>query len=376
MEENKKKNSYLFNTILSVLLGLAVGGILLALIGVNPFSAFKVIILGAVGKPKYISWTLVQATPLILTGLSVAFAFNTGLFNIGAEGQYIVGSLVAVIVGALVSLPPVIHPIFALACGALAGAIWGGLVGLFKAKFGINEVVSSIMFNWIALYLSNLSMAYPFLRKPESDNSYDILESANIRILGQWKLSDSGRAFLKSHDFLKGFMTPPLNWGIFLAILFAILSWYILKKTTLGYELKAVGFNKYAAEYGGINIKKSIVTSMSISGALSGLAGAIMVLGVSGNIGLLAGQEGYGFNGIAVSLIAANSPLACIPAGLLFAGLTYGGGKLNSQLNTPSEIVNIIIGIIVFFIAMPKLFNLIRGRLKKREGVKEVKENE
>lgn len=115
---------------------------------------------------------------------------------------------------------------------------------------------------------------------------------------------------------------------------------------------------------------------MSISGALSGLAGAIMVLGVSGNIGLLAGQEGYGFNGIAVSLIAANSPLACIPAGLLFAGLTYGGGKLNSQLNTPSEIVNIIIGIIVFFIAMPKLFNLIRGRLKKKEGVKEVKENE
>lgn len=368
------KQSHLFNTILSILMGLLVGGILLLAIGVNPLAALKVIILGAVGKPKYISWTLVQATPLILTGLSVAFAFNTGLFNIGAEGQFVVGSLAAVIVGALVPLPPVIHAIVAILAGMLAGVIWGGLVGFFKAKFGINEVVSSIMLNWVALYLSNLCMAYPFIRKPESDNSYDILESASIKFLGQWKLSEAGRSFLKAHKVLKDFMTPPLNWGLVLAIVCAIAAWYILKRTSLGYELKAVGFNKDAAEYGGINIKKSIIVSMAIAGALSGLAGAVMVLGVNENIAMLSGQQNYGFNGIAVSLIGANAPLACIPAGILFAALTYGGGKLNSQLNTPSEIVNIIIGIIVFFIAMPKLFQLIKNYLNKGKGMKKTGE--
>lgn len=372
----QNKNNHLFNTVLSIILGLLVGGILLFATGVNPFEAFKVIILGAVGKPKYIAWTLVQATPLILTGLSVAFAFNTGLFNIGGEGQFMVGALASVIVGALVPLPPVIHAIVAVLAGMAAGSLWGSLVGFFKAKFGINEVVSSIMLNWVALYLNNLCLAYPFLRKPESDNSYDILQSASIKFLGQWKMSDGGREFLSGHEALKNFMIPPVNWGFLLAIVCAVITWYILKRTSLGYELKAVGFNKDAAEYGGINIKKSIVVSMAIAGALSGLAGAVMVLGVNENITLMSGPQGYGFNGIAVSLIGANAPLLCIPAGILFSALTYGGGKLNSQLNTPSEIVNIIIGIIVFFIAMPKLFNWIKSGKKNRNKTNHVKSGE
>ncbi|MDO5713795.1 MAG: ABC transporter permease [Tissierellia bacterium] len=365
-----KHRGKFFYTINSIILGLLVGAIILLSVGINPIEAYKVIFLGALGKPKFIGWTIVQGIPIILTGISVAFAFNTGLFNIGAEGQYIVGSLGAVLAGVLLDLPPVIHGIVALLCGLGFGLLWAGMIGLFKAKFGVNEVISSIMLNWVALYLNNFFLEMPFLRKPESDNSYRIMESASIRLLDGWKRSEAGRAMLKEHSILKGILNPPIHWGIILAILMAILAWYILKKTTLGYQLKAVGFNKDAAEYGGINIKKNIIVSMAISGGFSGLAGAITVLGVSQNIGILAAQQGYGFNGIAVSLIAGNSPLACIPAGLLFSGLTYGGGKLNSSLNTPSEIINIIIGIIVFFIAMPKLLDIIENVVKGKRGGK------
>ena len=357
---NKRMLSYTF---MSVLLGLLVGAVILLVIGVNPLEAYKVMILGAFGKPKYLSWTIVEAVPIILTGVAVAFAFRTGIFNIGAEGQFIMGSLGAVIVGVVVKLPPVLHGIVALVAGIIVGAIWGGLVGIFKAKRGVNEVISSIMLNWIAFYFSNYMLTKAFLRKPDSNYSFNIEPSASIRILGKWKQSEAGRAILKNNAFLKGILNPPLHWGIILAVLVAILVWFILKKTTLGYQLKAMGFNRFAAEYGGIDIKKSTVISMAISGGMAGLAGAVQVLGVTGNIGILAAQQGYGFNGIAVSLIAANNPIACIPSGILFAALSYGGGKLNSALDTPSEVINIVIGIIVLFIAMPQFLEWIRRKV-------------
>ena len=362
-----KRNRFLY-TILAIVLGILIGSIILLLSGTNPVEAYKVIFLGAFGKPKYISWTIVKAVPLILTGLSVAFAFNTGLFNIGAEGQYIVGSIGALVVGLLLDLPPVIHGLVALLVGALCGYIWGALVGLLKAKFEVNEVISSIMMNWIAFYLSNYLLSFPLLRNIESDNSYPIKKSASIKILGSWKASEAGKAVLANNKFLRDILNPPVNFGIIIAIVAAIVIWYILKKTTLGYELRAVGFNQKAAEYGGISINKSIVTSMGIAGILAGLAGAITVLGVSGNIGIMAGQEGYGFDGMAVALIAGNNPLGTIPAALLYAGLTYGGGKLTT-IGTYSEVVKIIVGIMILFIAMPKLLDMIRffsgKRLKK-----------
>lgn len=353
-----KRNRFLY-TVLAIVLGILIGSIILLLSGTNPVEAYKVIFLGAFGKPKYISWTIVRAVPLILTGLSVAFAFNTGLFNIGAEGQYIVGSIGALVVGLLLDLPPVIHGLVALLAGALCGYIWGALVGILKAKFEVNEVISSIMMNWIAFYLSNYLLSFPILRSIESDNSYEIKQSASIKIAGVWKMSKEGRAYLLDHKFLKDILNPPLNFGIIIAIIAAIVVWYILKKTTLGYELRAVGFNEKAAEYGGININKSIVKSMGIAGILAGLAGAITVLGVSGDIGIMAAQEGYGFDGMAVALIAGNNPLGTIPAALLYAGLIYGGGKLTT-IGTYSEVVNIIIGIMILFIAMPKLLDMIK----------------
>jgi len=353
-----KRNRFLY-TVLAIVLGIIIGSIILIVSGTNPIEAYKVIFFGAFGKPKYISWTIVKAVPLILTGLSVAFAFNTGLFNIGAEGQYIVGSIGALVVGLLLDLPPVLHGLVALLAGALCGYIWGALVGILKAKFQVNEVISSIMMNWIAFYLSNYLLSFPLLRNIESDNSYPIKKSASIKILGSWKASEAGKAVLANNKFLRDILNPPVNFGIIIAIIAAIVIWYILKKTTLGYELRAVGFNQKAAEYGGISINKSIVTSMGIAGILAGLAGAITVLGVSGNIGIMAGQEGYGFDGMAVALIAGNNPLGTIPAALLFAGLTYGGGKLTT-IGTYSEVVNIIVGIMILFIAMPKLLDMIR----------------
>ncbi|MDU1582429.1 MAG: ABC transporter permease [Peptoniphilus harei] len=353
-----KRNRFLY-TVLAIILGILIGSIILLVSGTNPIEAYKVIFFGAFGKPKYISWTIVKAVPLILTGLSVAFAFNTGLFNIGAEGQYIVGSIGALVVGLLVDLPPVLHGLVALLAGALCGYIWGAIVGILKAKFEVNEVISSIMMNWIGFYLSNYLLSFPILRNIESDNSYSIKNTASIKILGAWKTSDAGRAVLANNKFLRDILNPPVNFGIIIAIVAALVIWYILKKTTLGYELRAVGFNDKAAEYGGISINKSIVTSMGIAGILAGLAGAITVLGVSGNIGIMAGQEGYGFDGMAVALIAGNNPLGTIPAALLYAGLTYGGGKLTT-IGTYSEVVKIIVGIMILFIAMPKLLDMIR----------------
>ncbi|MBS6719736.1 MAG: ABC transporter permease [Peptoniphilus harei] len=353
-----KRNRFLY-TVLAIILGILIGSIILLVSGTNPIEAYKVIFFGAFGKPKYISWTIVKAVPLILTGLSVAFAFNTGLFNIGAEGQYIVGSIGALVVGLLVDLPPVLHGLVALLAGALCGYIWGAIVGILKAKFEVNEVISSIMMNWIGFYLSNYLLSFPILRNIESDNSYSIKNTASIKILGAWKTSEAGRAALANNKFLRDILNPPVNFGIIIAIVAALVIWYILKKTTLGYELRAVGFNDKAAEYGGISINKSIVTSMGIAGILAGLAGAITVLGVSGNIGIMAGQEGYGFDGMAVALIAGNNPLGTIPAALLYAGLTYGGGKLTT-IGTYSEVVKIIVGIMILFIAMPKLLDMIR----------------
>lgn len=364
-----KRNRFIY-TILAIVLGIIIGSIILLISGTNPVEAYKVIFLGAFGKPKYISWTIVKAVPLILTGLSVAFAFNTGLFNIGAEGQYIVGSIGALVVGLLLDLPPVIHGLAALLVGALCGYLWGAIVGILKAKFQVNEVISSIMMNWIAFYLSNYLLSFPILRSIESDNSYPIKQSASIKIAGVWKMSESGRAYLAQHKFLKDILNPPLNFGIIIAIIAALVVWYILKKTTLGYELRAVGFNEKAAEYGGIDINKSIVKSMGIAGILAGLAGAITVLGVSGDIGIMAAQEGYGFDGMAVALIAGNNPLGTIPAALLYAGLTYGGGKLTT-IGTYSEVVNIIIGIMILFIAMPKLLDMIKfffTKWSKKDG--------
>lgn len=364
---NTKKYSVLISSLISIIIGFIIGAIILAMAGYDPVQAYRQMLIGVFGKPKYITLTIIKATPLILTGLSVAFAFRTGLFNIGAEGQFIIGTVAAAVVGYFIKLPPIIHPLVVLFIAMIAAGLWGGIAGILKAKFGVNEVISTIMLNWIALYVHNYIITIPFIEK-RSNVSHDIQPTASMVILEKWKMTEEGRVFLNTTwgDFLKA----DFNAGILIAILAVIIIWFILNKTTLGYKLKAVGFNPEAAEQSGISVSNNIMIAMYISGALSGLAGAIQILGGGKNISTLAAMEGYGFDGIAVSLIGGNTPIGSLLGGLLFGMLKYGGSKIQSPpLKAPSEVINIVIGIIIFFISMPSLIHMIRSSIKRGENI-------
>ncbi|SDK71365.1 ABC transporter permease [Natronincola ferrireducens] len=363
------KGSFSFS-IISILLGFIIGAVILALAGFSPTEAYSVMIRGVFSRPSYVAWTIIGSTPIIITGLSIAFAFKTGLFNIGAEGQFIIGAIAAAIVGYIVELPAIIHIPLVLLSAIVAAGVWGGIAGFLKAKFGVHEVISTIMLNWIALYLNNYIVLLEGFRRATSQRTHEIQRSASTVLLEQWKRSPEGREWLKGHDFLGDALRTPLNWGFVIAILLAVLVWFILNKTTLGYELKAVGYNKHAAEYGGINVSKSMFRSMVIAGGLAGAAGGLHVMGISKSIASLSAMEGFGFNGIAVALIGGNTSIGVVLAGLLFSALQYGGSKIQPALGAPSEVIQIMIGTIVFFIAMPKLIKYTLQSLKKKRGAK------
>jgi simple sugar transport system permease protein len=365
-----KKKSGLEIILLSILIGFIAGGIILKLAGYPPLETYWTMIKGTFGSLKFISYAVIKATPLILTGLSVMFAFRTGLFNIGAEGQFIVGSITAAMLGYYLHLPRIIHPVLILLIAALAGGLWGGLAGFFKARFGVNEVISTIMLNWIALYLSNFVVTIESFVK-RINVSYSIQPSASIRFLGEWKTSEAGKSWLAGHPGLLNMFKTQINWGIVVAILVVVLSSFILNRTTLGYSLKAVGYNKYAAEFGGIDVKRNLFTSMFIAGSIAGLAGGLQVLAISQNLSTLAAMEGYGFDGIAVALMGANSPIGCLLSGLFFGALKYGGTKIQTPpINAPSETINIMVGIIVLFISMPKMIDVVKKTIAARKKVK------
>ena len=364
--KGKFLNGSLGLTLISIVLGFLLGAIILLVAGFNPLEAYWVILKGIFSRSKYISYVIIYATPLIITGLSVAFALRTGLFNIGAEGQYIMGAIMAAAAGYFFELPLILHVTLAVGLAVIAGAIWGGLAGYIKARFGVHEVISTIMLNWIALYFSNFVVTLKVFGSQGTGKSYAIQSTARINLLSDWKISEAGIEFIRSHKILGDILKTPINAGIIFAILLAVLVWYILNKTTLGYELRAVGFNPHAAEAGGINVKKSMVISMLISGGLAGAAGAFQVLGVSHRIAKLAAMEGYGFDGIAVSLIGNNTGPGSVFAGLLFGALKYGGSKIQDSMQAPTEVINIMIGTIILFVAMPKLIRLILTILERR----------
>lgn len=360
----------LTSIVISIGLGFVVGAVVLAIAGYDPAAAYGAMFRGIFSKPKYIAQVIIKSTPLILTGLSVAFAFKTGLFNIGAEGQYIVGSIAAVLVGAKLSLPPVIHFLAVILAAMVAAGLWGCFSGFLKAKFGINEVITCIMLNWIALYLNNFMIQMPWLKKPGTEASYEVQTTAWSVVLGNYKATEEGRQALLSDPILADVvLKTDLNYGILFAILAAVAVWFILNRTSKGFELRSVGFNSDAARFSGIDVNKNIMQSMFIAGALAGLAGALQMTGVMPHrISILAAQEGYGFDGISVALIANSSPIGCIFSGLLFGGLKYGGSAIQSNTGAPSEVINIVIGTIVFFIAMSTMFRILADKLAKKGG--------
>jgi len=362
------------STFIAIFCGFIVASIVLGVAGYNPIDAFSALFGGIFSKPKYISNTIIKATPIILTGLSVAFAFKTGLFNIGAEGQYIVGTIASTIVGIKLNLPAVLEIPLVILAGVAAGAVFGGIVGILKAKFGIHEVITSIMLNWIALYLSNFVVSTDVFHQPDSTSTYMINESGFTTILGNWKTSDAGMEFLSHNKWLSEvLLKTDVNIGIIVAIIMAVVISVLLYKSAKGYELRAVGLNKDAAEFAGINVNRNIIQSMVIAGALSGLAGALAITGTAPHkLSTMAAFENNGFNGLSVALIAGSSPIGCIFGGLLYGGLLYGGQSVQSAIGAPSEIINIMIGTIVFFVALTKIVPALADRLLKR-GEKNVK---
>ena len=354
---NKKKSildSGVFYTLIAIVAGFIIGAIFLMIAGISPAVAYGKLFSSVFGKPKYLVWTMVYASPLIFTGLSVAFSFRTGVFNIGAEGQFVVGSLAACVLGIVVDLPPVLHALVCIIAAAAAGAAWSLAVGILKVKRGIHEVLSFIMFNWIAFYLSNYVVNLESIHKEGGgEATKDVVDSARLLF------PEGIRSVLDCNA---------ANWGIILAVLAAILIWIVLEKTTLGYKLKAVGFNSNGALYAGINADGSVLTALGISGALAGLGGAVQILGMAGRLSQFAGQEGFGFEGITVALIGSSSPIGCIFSGLFYGAMKYGGSKL-SLVKAPSEVVDIIMGCVILFIAISVLFRILfQSIFKKKEG--------
>ncbi len=356
----------LTTTFIAIVLGFLAGAIILNLTGVSAIEAYTEMFMGAISKPNYISTIIVRSTPLILTGLSVAFAFKTGLFNIGAEGQFIIGSLAAAFLGLKLNFPWFIQVPVVMMLATLIAGFYGGISGYLKARFGVHEVLSTIMFNWIALYFSNWALMSPIMHRPHTETSEFILPQTSITILEEWKISEAGMNFFMENPSLGQFFRSPINLGIIIAIIAAILAWYILEKTTFGYELKAVGFNPNASKYGGIKVEKRLTQSMFISGALAGLAGATHVMGVSKNVAILAGPEGYGFEGIAVALIGLTHPIGTIISGFFLGTLKYTGQKLQSSMEVPSEVITLMIGAIIFFLALEPIMNKLFSHIRKK----------
>ena len=359
------KSSPLVFTLVSILLGLIVGAIVLALAGYNPLSAYQKIIEGIFKSPRNMGWAIVNSTPIILTGLGVCFAFKTGLFNMGAEGQFIIGTTVGFLLGYLLDLPPIIHVIVTVLVALVAGFIYGGIAGFVKAKFGIHEVISTIMLNWIAFYLQNF-VVYRY-RMPNSMSSFEVKESAKITLV---------KNAAQKYDGIFGqFFKAPIHMGIIFSIVCAILIYFILAKTSLGYKLKAVGLNKEASEYGGINVNNKIIQSMAISGAICSLAGVSQILGYTYSLPILSAMENFGFDGLAVALLASNNPIGCIFSGIFLGSIKYAGGNLQRSMGVPSELISIIIGTIILFTAIPLIFRILKAKMNKKSKRKAGKVN-
>lgn len=337
--------------LLSIILGFVVGAVFLVIMGLSVGDAYGRLLSSVTGM-KGFSYVVVYSIPYIMTGLSVAFSFKTGVFNIGAEGQFVMGSMAAAVVGILLGdLPKLVLIPLCFIVAALAGAIWGVVVALLKIRKGINEVLSMIMFNWIAFYLSNFLAGIPAIHNEGSaEATRNISENAST-LLSKDIISQLG-------------LCPTANWGILVAIVLTVVVWFIIDKTTLGYRLKAVGFNKFAAEYGGIDVNRSILTALAISGALAGLAGALQLMGMGSRISIFSSQEGFGFAGIVVALMGCSNPFGVFIAGLFYGALIFGGSKLN-LVGAPTQLVNVIVGTVVLFIAISVIFERIHIFKKK-----------
>jgi len=346
------------SSILVVVIGLAIGFIILLMSDAGQaVPAFNTILTFGFSSMRNIGDVLLLATPIILTGLSVAFAFKTGLFNIGASGQFTVGGFVAIYIAVQSShLPSMVRILLAIIAAAVAGGLWGAIPGLLKAYRNVNEVISSIMTNYIAMFLVNflimngITWRGRYILSPIFDQ--------NRGTTTRMPTDSVVPSFGLQNIFTDGARSSHVNIGILIAIVTAILIYIILEKTTFGYELKACGFNKNAAKYAGINQNRNIVISMIICGALAGLGGALNYLVGTGlsmsTVDVLAPE---GFMGISVAFLGLNNPIGIIFSGALISYLFLGGARMQ-VFGFSVELVEMVISIIIYFCAFVGLMKI------------------
>lgn len=352
-----------FNSIKASLTSIGFGVLfgLILLFVLKPADAFggfiSMITTGVSGADK-IGKLLYTATPLIMTGLAVAFAFKTGLFNIGASGQYLMGAFFALFTAIVWQFPWYL----AIVASAVGGAIWGAIPGIFKAFFNVNEVITAIMFNWIGLFLVNLlisnspKMIATYYGASTGDRTANLQQAnptAIIPKLGLDKIFSSN-----------------MNISIFIAIGIAILIYFILNRTVFGYELKAVGLNRDASKYAGINEKHSIIYAMTISGALAGIGGGLYYLSGVATYTILKLLQPMGFNGIPVALLASSDPVGVIFSSIFISYLQVGGEAMQPEF--APEVVNIVISVIIYTSAFSLLFKIFFGKKEHERREKEA----
>ena len=315
----------------SVILAVITSAVIMEISGYNSYIAFSALIIGA---SRQFDRVLFFATPLILTGLSVAFVFKSGLFNIGAEGQLYMGSMAAAILGYIIPLPYGVHPLVCLATGALAGALWGFLPGLLKAYRGAHEVVTTMMLSYTAILFTQWLAAGP-LKEP-----------------GEYQWNAQTTRILETAE-LPAIWGNYLHAGFLVAIVCVFVVAFILNRTVMGYEMRAVGLNETAAETAGINPKKNMALSLAIGGGLAGLAGASEV---QGNLHRFynSWSPGLGFDGITVAVLGNNNPFGCFLAAIFFGFLRAGGNAMHQQAHVPIEMVSVMQGLVVLFVAAPR----------------------
>ncbi|MDR0922330.1 MAG: ABC transporter permease [Lactobacillales bacterium] len=340
---------------LSVVFGLLLGAIIMLIFGYDPLSGYSSMLEAAIGTPKSIGETLRQATPLIFTALGFAVANSAGFFNIGLSGQALAG-WVASVWFALSNpdMPRIMLVILSVLIGALAGAFIGAIPGFLRAYFGTSEVIVTIMLNYILLYTSSHLIHNVFSKKilVSIDSTVQVSQNATLRVPWLSELTHGSR----------------LNIGAFIAIVALVAVWFLMKKTTLGFEIRSVGLNPDASEYAGISSKRTIILSMVISGMLAGLGGVVEGLGTFQNFFVQGSSLSIGFDGMAVSLLGAGSSIGILLAALLFSILKIGAPGM-SLAGVPPEIVNIVTASIIFFVGANYLIRLILSKLPEKKKV-------
>lgn len=341
---------------LAILTAVVVGGVIIAFVGGDPLLAYRGLIQGSFGSTKALSETAVWATPYIFAGLAVALAFKGGLFNIGAEGQLAVGAVASSLIGYALpewlgyDLPAIIHLPLAIIFGILMGGLWAGIVGWLKAYTGGHEVINTIMMNYIALNTTSF-----LLNGVMKDRS-----PTNV-IARTPLIADSARI-------------PPLfeglriHWGFILALLVAFLIWWLLNKTTLGFQIRTVGLNPDAAKYAGINVKRIIILTMVLSGMLAGMAGTIEVTGLNyrHELGF---SIGYGYDAIAIALLGKSHPLGVVLSAFLFAAMRNGATRMQFLTQMPVDLISMLQAFILLFVAADAIVRYIYRIKSKGERV-------